>query len=214
MPPLRPVDFINDLDKPLYCAARRTRAATGFSFDDKTLVRAGICADTIKRVGPEPHQQTSLENWRLMARNLSHRDSNMHSAEEAHEQLMSMFMGEAGGGWNGDVEENDVRVTVRPDSHVDDMYSPEEKTMLMIPHRRLIITKRGFMGLTVAHVEVGMDVCILLGCSVPVFLGKHNNHYHLKSSCYTQGWKMGEILDEMGGPDEEIFETVVKWQPV
>lgn len=37
-----------------------------------------------------------------MARNLSHRDGNIHSAEEAHEQFMSMLMGEAGGGWNGD----------------------------------------------------------------------------------------------------------------
>lgn len=87
MPPLRPVDSINNLDKPLYCAARRARAATEFSFDDKTLVCAGICANTIKHVGPEPHQQTSLENWRAMARNLSHRDGNIHSAEEAHEQL-------------------------------------------------------------------------------------------------------------------------------
>lgn len=148
-----------------------------------------------------------------MARNLSHCDSNMHSAEEADEQFMSMLMGEAGGGWNGDFEGNDVRVTVRPDSHVGDMYSPEEKAMLMIPHRRLIITKRGFMGLAVAHVEVGMDVCILLGCSVPVLLEKHNNHYHLKASCYMQGWIKREILDEMGGSDKEIFETVVKQQP-
>jgi len=62
-------------------------------------------------------------------------------------------------------------------------------------------------GLAVAHVEVRMDVCILLGCSVPVLVEKHNNHYHLKGSCYMQGWKKGEILGEMGGPDEEIFET-------
>ena len=102
--------------KPLYCAARRTRAATGFIFGHKTLVCAGICADTIKRTGIEPHQQTSLENWRAMARNLSHRDSNTYSAEEADEQLMSMLVDEAGGGWNGDFEGNDVRVTVKPDS--------------------------------------------------------------------------------------------------
>ena len=51
-----------------------------------------------------------------MARNLSHRDGNIHSAEEAHEQFMSMLMGEAGGGWNGDFEGNDVRVTVKLDS--------------------------------------------------------------------------------------------------
>lgn len=145
VPPPRPVDSINDLDKPLYRAAHRTRAATGLFFDDKTLACAGICADTVKRVGPEPRRRTSLENWRAIARSLDHRDGNMHSAEEAHEQFMSMLMGEAGGGWNGDFEGNDVRVTVRPDSHVDDMYSPEEKAMLMIPHRRLIITKRGFI---------------------------------------------------------------------
>ena len=77
----------------------------------------------------------------------------------------------------------------------------------MIPHRRLIITKRGFIGLAVAHVEVGTDACILLGCSIPVLLEKYNNHYHLKSSCYMQGWKIGGILDEMGGSDEEIFKT-------
>ena len=142
-----------------------------------------------------------------MARNLSHRDGNIHSPEEAHKQFMSMFMGEAGGGWNGDFEGNDVRVTVRPDSHVDDIYSPEEKAMLMIPHRWLIITKRRFIGLAVAHVEVGMGACILLGCSIPVFLEKHNNQYHLKSSCYMQGWKIRGILGEMGGSDEEIFKT-------
>jgi hypothetical protein len=126
---------------------------------------------------------------------------------------MSMLMGEAGGGWNGDFEGNDARVTVRSDSHVDDIYSPEEKAMLMIPHRWLITTKRRFIGLAVAHVEVGMGTCILLGCSIPVFLEKHNNHCHLKGSCYMQCWKKGGILDEMGGPDEEMFETVVKWQP-
>ena len=31
----------------------------------------------------------------------------------------------------------------------------------MIPHRRLIITKHRFMGLAVAHVEVGMSVYFL-----------------------------------------------------
>ena len=36
--------------------------ATSFFFDDKTPVRAGICADTIKHVGLELDQQTSLEN--------------------------------------------------------------------------------------------------------------------------------------------------------
>lgn len=112
VPPLRPVDSTGNLDEPLYCAACRTRAATGFSFDDKTLVCASIRADTFKHVGPEPHQQTCLESWRAMARNLSHRDGNIHSAEEAHEQFVSMLMGEAGGGWNGDFEGNDVRVTV------------------------------------------------------------------------------------------------------
>ena len=51
-----------------------------------------------------------------MARNLSHRDGNMYSAEEADEQFMSMLMDEVSGGWNGDFEGNDVRVTVKPDS--------------------------------------------------------------------------------------------------
>jgi len=54
-----------------------------------------------------------------------------------------------------------------------------------------------------------MDVCILLGRSAPVLLEKHNNHYHLKASCYMQGWMKGGIPDEMGRSNEEIFETVV-----
>ncbi|OCL15389.1 hypothetical protein AOQ84DRAFT_370426 [Glonium stellatum] len=204
VPPLRPVDVINYLDKPLYYAARGTQAATGFFFDDSTLVCVGICADTVEHVGPELDQQTSLEDWRTIARKLSRRNGNMLTTEEADEQFASILMGDAGGGWNGDFKGNGVRVTVRPHSYDDDMYSPEEKAMLMIPQQRLIITKRGFMGLAMAHVEVGMHVCILLGCSVPVLLEKHSNHYHFKGSCYIQGWMKGEILDEMGGSDEDI----------
>ena len=71
-----------------------------------------------------------------MARNLSHRDGNMHSADEADEQFMSMLM------------------------------------------------------LMVRQAAAGM-----------------NNHYHFKGLCYIQGWMKGEILDETGGTDEEIFET-------
>ncbi|KAE9368031.1 hypothetical protein N431DRAFT_290645, partial [Stipitochalara longipes BDJ] len=66
-----------------------------------------------------------------------------------------------------------------------------------IRDRRLIMTKRGYIGTVPREAEVGDFVCILAGCDVPVVLRKiadsGDNTYTLVSGAYVHGIMDGEV---------------------
>lgn len=60
--------------------------------------------------------------------------------------------------------------------------------------------------------EVGIELSLLLDCSVSVLLQKKEGHYHLRRSVCVQGWIDGEMLEGMG-TNKEIFEKVLTEPP-
>src|SRR6202022_3873750 len=46
--------------------------------------------------------------------------------------------------------------------------------------RKLVITKKGFMGLAPSWAKAGDELAILFGCSMPVVLSRCHNHFHLR----------------------------------
>jgi hypothetical protein len=77
------------------------------------------------------------------------------------------------------------------------------------------------MGLAPSWVKVGNELAVLLGCSLPVVLGRHGNHYHLEGDCFVQGWMRGEMLRHVGdgigegeGGDKIENEVAGNWPPI
>jgi hypothetical protein len=74
--------------------------------------------------------------------------------------------------------------------------------------RCFVITEKGHFGLVHRYVNVGDEVCILMGCSVPVILRKFRGEERFfLGDAYIQGWMEGEMIKEWGG-EEEIEKTV------
>jgi hypothetical protein len=59
-------------------------------------------------------------------------------------------------------------------------------------------------------VRKGGQICVLLGCSIPLLLrkGEENSSYHVIGECYLDIFMNGEVLDEVGNAmfSIEIFE--------
>lgn len=78
---------------------------------------------------------------------------------------------------------------------------------------RVIITEKGYYGVVyrdLVHrdVEVGDEVYILFGCSIPVILREWSWEQHLfLGDCYIEGRMNGEIIESVGG-EEEIARKV------
>jgi hypothetical protein len=66
-----------------------------------------------------------------------------------------------------------------------------------IRNKRLVMTKRGYIGTVPTEVKVGDCICILAGCDVPVMLRKKesfgDNTYILVSDAYIHGIMDGEV---------------------
>ena len=61
-------------------------------------------------------------------------------------------------------------------------------------HRKLVLTKRKYIGLAPKHSQAGDIVTILLGGQVPFILRKSNNKYVLIGEAYVHGIMDGEVL--------------------
>jgi hypothetical protein len=203
---------IPDLDRPIYRASRNTKPAYSFSFNDRTLTCAGTHFDTIAHIviSESPGNGLTLARWRDIARSHCHRNGTPLSESEADEEFWSMLTGEVLGGVLLDVSDDGGLQPIRlppSASHFG------EKIETMLRCRQFVVTQKGYIGLVPeGAAEVGMELVILLGCSVPVLLHKHEGHYHLRGSVYVQGWMDGEMLEGMG-TDEEILEKVVTEPP-
>ncbi|APA15937.1 hypothetical protein sscle_15g107070 [Sclerotinia sclerotiorum 1980 UF-70] len=89
----------------------------------------------------------------------------------------------------------------------DDMRDSSSWAANILAWRRLIGTKNGRIGLTVAASRIGDSIVVLPGCSVPVVLRRDGTGWELVGECFVYGLMNGEAVDFVGGgrvPIEEI----------
>lgn len=219
---LRPEDLpINDLeeltsvDAPIYAATRGTKAVTSFFGDDDaqdsqptTLVCLGLILDKVAYVSNS--YVDDPESWCRLAQQRCHRDGKPLPEEELNRQFWSMLMGDATCSWESDSAGSKIRavngsINVNTVLKTAQMY-PGRSLQPALSGRKLVVSEKGYMGLAPYWVEVGEELGVLLGCSVPVVLNRHGNHFHLRGDCFVQGWMRGEMLDATGKSDEEMEE--------
>ena len=70
--------------------------------------------------------------------------------------------------------------------------------MNVIAWRRLMVTEKGYLGLTVAATEPNDRICILAGCKTPLILRSRGDYFHLIGECYVHGIMRGEIAEDIG----------------
>ncbi|KAF2015131.1 hypothetical protein BU24DRAFT_228758 [Aaosphaeria arxii CBS 175.79] len=200
------------LDRALYCASRSTRPICTFP-DKKTLSCAGMFIDKIDYVLEQKGQVDILDVLRCrdIARQWCRRYGKLMPEDEVDDQFWCMLMGEEPGAIR--VETHPERNSVSFPGADDENMNYRERIYSMLRGRRVIFTKLGYMGLARADVVPGMDVCILLGCSVPVVLGACDDFFFFSGSIYVQGWMKGEMLASMG-TDEEIQRRFHKEKPI
>ena len=69
--------------------------------------------------------------------------------------------------------------------------------MNAIAWRRLIITRKGYLGLAVAATEPNDRICILVGCKTPLILRPQGDIFNLIGECYVHGIMRGEIAKDI-----------------
>ena len=201
-----------DLDKPIYSAARKTQPAVGFAENDRVLICSAayhdVVALTIDR--DQGFSTGHLGIWRDVARKHTHRNGTKLPEAQIDEQYWSMILGETKGALC-EVRGNAIRIDKFPAHRRQDFFETVEG---MFQARKLAFTSRGYMALVPHQARPGMRISILLGCSVPMLLEECQGHFHIRGSCFVQGWMRGEILDAMGMSDNEIFEQATNEAPL
>lgn len=75
---------------------------------------------------------------------------------------------------------------------------------LCINNSSFFITNDGYMGLAPPGTLAGDQVCVLLGCEVPLVIRRHEGQYLLVGSCYVYRMMHGEILEDSKLQIQEI----------
>ncbi|KAH6662018.1 hypothetical protein B0J14DRAFT_496506 [Halenospora varia] len=75
------------------------------------------------------------------------------------------------------------------------------------PERRLMVSRKGYLGQVPFNSQAGDLICILFGCSVPVIIRKVKNHHILIGEAYVRGIMDGEAIIQLrtGILQEEKF---------
>jgi hypothetical protein len=69
----------------------------------------------------------------------------------------------------------------------------------------LFTTDNGFLGKDFSQqVKIGDDICVLLGCPVPVALRRVGSHYQFIRSVYVDGIMYGEALEALNRGEVEL----------
>ena len=209
------------IDKPRYAAARCTKSCTGFFDDDSLLVCAGLAMDEIavvgenKNISNDEEVRLTIKSWYDLACSAcAVRDGKAVSKTQIAIEFGSMLFRDGNMSWEFVLDEDrDIRYrTVGSHRPLVDQF-PGGRVEARLGGLRFFTTKRGFMGLGIGWVKMGMSINILLGCSVPVVLESHNEHWHFQAGAFVQGWMNGEMLDETGCTDEEIYEKATSQPP-
>ncbi|KAL9608367.1 MAG: hypothetical protein Q9167_006796 [Letrouitia subvulpina] len=73
-----------------------------------------------------------------------------------------------------------------------------------VAHRRMIRTRRGYLGLAPALTEMGDNVALLKGCSTPVIVRPDGLTWKFIGNAYVHGIMNGEAFDEDGCQEMEL----------
>jgi hypothetical protein len=65
------------------------------------------------------------------------------------------------------------------------------------PERRLMVSKKGYIGQVPFNSQAGDLICVLFGCSVPVIIRKVENHHILIGPAYVRGIMKGEAITQL-----------------
>ncbi|KAI9730146.1 MAG: hypothetical protein M1818_008240 [Claussenomyces sp. TS43310] len=77
----------------------------------------------------------------------------------------------------------------------------DRKLGVNIIHRHLIVSRKGYLGLGPVPAQKGDQICVLLGCSVPVVIRKVEDCHILIGECYIHKLMDGQALDLLAKGD-------------
>jgi hypothetical protein len=107
-----------------------------------------------------------------------------------------------------DINENSIRVTQRGHRTVEKTTTTEyygDRALLRATcNRRLILSKRKYLGLAPELTEPGDKICILGGGSVPFILRQEEGRWISVGECYIHGIMDGEAVDDFKNNGEEM----------
>jgi hypothetical protein len=188
-----------------------------FGKDSGSLVCAGMIADIVVHVSTA---KMDPDKWFEEAKEWCHRDDQPIESNQLNRQFTSMTMNDPTSSWESGESLLNIR-WVGGDLTASEAISkqvhimPGKVVQSPIKARTLIVTSKGYMGLAPYWAQAGQEVAILMGCSVPVLLERHDNHFHVKGDCFVQGWMNGEMLDALNMTDEEVMQHVAETtQPI
>ena len=75
-------------------------------------------------------------------------------------------------------------------------------------HRKLILTRKGYLGLAAKHVQRGDVVTILKGGNVPIILREKKDRYHLIGEAYIHGIMDGEAVGDVEAKGLHSFSII------
>ena len=107
-----------------------------------------------------------------------------------------------------DIDETSLRETQRGHKTVEKStiaeYYQDLALLLATANRRLVLSKRKYLGLVPELTEPGDKICILGGGSVPFVLRKEQGHWISVGECYIHGIMDGEAVDDFRNSGGEI----------
>ena len=94
---------------------------------------------------------------------------------------------------------------LREGIHLHPLWAAFEHSMGQIfYHRRLFTTVKGYLGVGPQLLRDGDNICILLGCSVPVILRSAGQGYSVIGECYIDGIMDGEVMGSLRAGDAQL----------
>ena len=85
----------------------------------------------------------------------------------------------------------------------------ERRMRSSVTGRRLITTKRGYLGLVNDGTRPGDQVCIFLGCRMPVMLRPMGEHFLFLGECYIHGLMFGEAMEALQAGEHSLRDFVL-----
>ncbi|KAJ9638365.1 hypothetical protein H2199_007052 [Coniosporium tulheliwenetii] len=207
-------------DQYVYCASRGLLETVRFSEDDRILSVVGIQVDTIATMGEPSYGMeeffSDVDAWFRLAlgANLEKSEHDYvgggntldafnrtltadktrsgHRAQEGQRGFEAVM-----------VEENELPESYR---QVQDLTLEERQRfwmmdalqamMFRVARRRLLITKKGYLGLGPPDTELGDSVFIIAGCTVPIILRKKDEQWRFVGESFVTGIMDGEIVQK------------------
>ncbi|KAE8443757.1 hypothetical protein EG329_001437 [Mollisiaceae sp. DMI_Dod_QoI] len=203
-----PMGF-TDTHEKIYAASGDSIASASFERVSKTLTVKAILWDVVSDVcgarWRASGSSSRFKAWVTRHRNngpgiygtLERADEAMWRTLVANRAVQSEFHAAAPDGWvelyrewlNSTGDPPASRFTMRMSAFLD---------------RTMIVSSKGYIGLTPPRALSGDRICIILGCSLPVILRKVDNGYRLIGDSYVHGIMQGEVMRELEKGNVEL----------